>query len=84
MNNRPQRTRNTQTNNNSVCFRDHGNTELTAEITDAPRGSDSCHCGSGSKRRNGTEVSVTSSQSIPTRSGAGRLWEKGRMQPCLR
>lgn len=48
-------------------FCDHGNTESTAEIKDAPSGADSCHCCSGSNRRNGTDVSVTSSRSV-------RLW----------
>lgn len=46
-------------------FCDHGNTESTAEIKDAPSGADSCHCSSGSNWRNGTDVSVTSSRSVP-------------------
>lgn len=61
-NNRTQRNRNA---NNLVSFCDHSNIELTAEIKDAPRGADSCHSGSGSSRRNRTEVSVASSRSVP-------------------
>lgn len=61
-NNTTQRNRNASI---SVSFCDHGNTELTAEIKDAPRGADSCHSGSGSNRRNGTEVSETYWRSVP-------------------